>query len=148
MTRYPKSGKGRKWTIVELKAIGSAWRGDALNDGDGLVGAVRVAGTDAVSMHFRYGFRWQGRRTWHYCGTWPNSSLESIRAARDQAQTDLKIGVNPSDRRVASRIEEQRKVEATLEAEAQRLVQDATLQALFEQWVRDGDLVPEKRIPC
>jgi len=55
-----------------------------------------------------------------------------------QAQTDLKIGVNPSDRRVASRIEEQRTVEATLEAEAQRLVHDATLQALFEQWVRDG----------
>jgi integrase len=138
MTRYPKSGKGRKWTIVELKAISSAWRGDALNDGDGLVGAVRVAGTDAVSVHFRYGFRWQGRRAWHYCGTWPNSSLESIRAARDQAQTDLKIGVNPSDRRVASRIEEQRKVEATLEAEAQRLLHDATFQALFEQWVRDG----------
>jgi len=39
---------------------------------------------------------------------------------------------------VASRIEEQRTVEATLEAEAQRLVHDATLQALFEQWVRDG----------
>ncbi len=138
MTRYPKSGKGRKWTIVELKAIGPAWQGDALNDGDGLFGAVRVAGGDVVSIHFRYGFRWQGRRSWHYCGTWPASSLEDIRRARDQAHADLKTGVNPNDRRVADRIEEQRKVQLTIREEAERLASDASLQALFDQWLRDG----------
>ena len=34
MTRYPKSGKGRKWTIAELKAITPDWRADVLADGD------------------------------------------------------------------------------------------------------------------
>jgi hypothetical protein len=40
MTRHPRSGPGRKWTIVELKSIGPSWRGDSLADGDGLVGTV------------------------------------------------------------------------------------------------------------
>ena len=43
MTRYPRGGKGRKWTVIELKAIGPSWKGDTLSDGDGLVGVVRVA---------------------------------------------------------------------------------------------------------
>jgi hypothetical protein len=54
MTRYPKSGRGRKWTVAELKAIPPDWRGDALRDGDGLVGAVRfIAGDSAARVHFR-----------------------------------------------------------------------------------------------
>lgn len=138
VTRYPKSGKGRKWTIVELKAIGPTWRGDALNDGDGLLGTVRVGNGDSVSVHFRYGFRWQGRRAWHYCGTWPTSSLEQVRSARDVAQADLKAGVNPTNRRTASRIEEQQKVLLTIQQEAERVASDASLQSLFDQWVRDG----------
>ena len=138
MTRYPKSGKGRKWTIVELKAIGPAWCGDVLGDGDGLFGSVRVARAEAVTIHFRYGIRFQGRRAWHYCGTWPTTSLESIRDARDRAQSDLKAGVNPNDRRAASRIEEQRKVEQTIKLEAERKASDATLRMLFEQWASDG----------
>jgi len=138
VTRYPKSGKGRKWTIVELKAIGPAWRGDALNDGDGLFGAVRVGNGQAVSVHFRYGFRWQGRRAWYYCGTWPAASLEHIRNARDVAQASLKAGVNPTNRRTADRIEEQHKVQLTIQQEAERLANDASLQSLFDQWVIDG----------
>ena len=35
MTRYPRSGKGRKWTLLELKAVSPAWKGDSLSDGDG-----------------------------------------------------------------------------------------------------------------
>ena len=138
MTRYPKSGKGRKWTIMELKAIGPDWHGDALNDGNGLFGTVRVGGRETVSVHFRYGFRWQGRRSWHYCGTWPATSLEDIRRARDYAAADFKTGVNPNDRRVAARIEEQRKVELTIREEAERLARDASFQDLFDQWLRDG----------
>jgi hypothetical protein len=43
MTRYPKSGKGKKWTLLELKAIPDAWAGDTINDSNGLVGDIRVA---------------------------------------------------------------------------------------------------------
>jgi hypothetical protein len=43
MTRYPKQGKGRRWTVKELGAIDRTWRGDTISDGDGLSGEVRVA---------------------------------------------------------------------------------------------------------
>ena len=41
--RYPKSGIGRKWTVIELKAIGPSWKGEVLSDGDGLSGQVLAA---------------------------------------------------------------------------------------------------------
>lgn len=69
MTRFPKSGRGRKWTVTELKAVPPEWQGDSLSDGDGLVGVVRVSGTEAPRIHFRYGFKRDGKRAWHYCGT-------------------------------------------------------------------------------
>jgi len=71
-------------------------------------------------------------------GTWPATSLEFIRRARDQAKADVRTGVNPNDKRVAGRIEQQRLVEQTIKAEAARAAEDCTLQTLFEQWVRDG----------
>jgi hypothetical protein len=72
MTRYPKPGRGRKWTVAELKAVPPDWRGDALRDGDGLVGAVRfIVGDSAPRVHFRYEYKREGRKAWHYCGTWP-----------------------------------------------------------------------------
>ena len=53
MTRYPKSGRGRRWTVVELKAVSRDWRGDSLADGDGLVGTVRVGdGRYALANRF------------------------------------------------------------------------------------------------
>jgi hypothetical protein len=69
MTRYPRSGKGRRWTILELKAIPPDWKGDTIADGDGLVGEVRVARDNSVSLAFRCAFKWEGKLKWHYCGT-------------------------------------------------------------------------------
>ena len=53
------AGRGRKWTVAELRAIPADWRGDTLRNGDGLVGAVRFidVGADrkmshSISMHF------------------------------------------------------------------------------------------------
>jgi integrase len=138
MTRYPRSGPGRKWTTVELKAIGPDWAGDTLADSDGLFGTVRVKDQDGVSIHFRYGFRWEGRKVWYYCGTRPVTSLEALRRARDQAKTDIRAGVNPNDKRTAVRIENQRLVERTIQAEAARAAEDATLQMMFDRWVQDG----------
>ena len=38
MTRYPKSGKGTRWTVAELKSIPETWQGDTIADGDGPLG--------------------------------------------------------------------------------------------------------------
>lgn len=97
MTRYPKSGRGRKCTVAELKAIPPDWRGDAVRDGDGLVGAVRfIAGDSAPRVHFRYEYKREGKKAWHCCGTWPLSSLDAIRRARDRARESLKRGLDPN----------------------------------------------------
>lgn len=138
MTRYPKSGKGRKWTVAELKAITTASRGDVLADGDGLVGEVRVAADGSVAVHFRFGFKWDGKKAWHYCGTWPTTSLEQIRDTRDQARLALKTGLNPNAAREAERIEARALVQQTLDAEARRKIENVTLRDLFDTWLRDG----------
>ena len=105
MTRYPKSGKGKKWTQLELKAIPIEWRGDNLSDGDGLNGEVRVASNSSqVSIRFKYAFKWNKKLTWYQCGTWPTLSMEAIRASRDQARELVKQGVNPNDHKKAQRI--------------------------------------------
>lgn len=140
MTRYPKSGKGRKWTVAELKAVSAGWRGDVLADSDGLVGEVRVAGDGNIGVHFRFGFKSNGKKAWHYCGTWPTTTLEQIRDLRDQARLGLKSGLNPNAVRIAERIEVQAKVRDTLDAEARRAAESATFRNLFETWLRDGVL--------
>jgi integrase len=141
MTRYPKSGRGRKWTVAELKAIPAEWRGDALRDGDGLVGAVRfIAGDSAPRVHFRYEYKREGKKAWHYCGTWPMSSLDAIRRARDDARDTLRCGVDPNSKREADRIDAREQVKATLAAEERRRAEDASVRELYELWVRDGVL--------
>ena len=86
MTRYPKSGKGKKWTALELKAIAPAWRGDTLSDGGGLTGEVRVAANQSITIHFKFAFKWNAKVAWHYCGSWPATPMEQIRKQRDEAR--------------------------------------------------------------
>lgn len=138
MTRYPRSGKGRRWTALELKAVTAAWRGDSLSDGDGLVGEVRVASDTTVSIRFKYAFKWQGKVNWYQCGTWPAASLDAIRQARDKARDLTKAGINPVDRKKADRIEAQAKVKAVI-AEAERQVAERlTNRDMFDAWIKDG----------
>jgi integrase len=141
MTRYPKSGRGRKWTVAELKATPFEWRGDALRDGDGLVGVVRFNdGDSAPRVHFRYEFKRDGKKAWHYCGTWPTTSLDAIRRARDEARDTLKRRLDPNEKRDADRIEAREQVKATLAAEVRRRAEDASIRELYEVWLRDGVL--------
>lgn len=139
MTRYPKSGKGKKWTQLELKSIPSDWRGDTLSDGDGLSGEVRVAsGSSAVSVRFKYAFKWDKKVTWHQCGTWPTLTMEAIRANRDKARELVKAGINPNDHKKAQRIEKQAEVEATIAQAEQKLIDNLSFTAMFEAWLKDG----------
>lgn len=138
MTRYPRQGKGRRWTIKELEAIRSEWKGDMLSDGDGLVGEVRVTGEGSVSLPFRYGFKWEGKKAWHYCGTWPTVSLETIRAERDRARALLKDGVKPTDAKRAAKIEAQAEVEAKIAEAARSAADNLSVRAMYEAWILDG----------
>lgn len=138
MTRHPKSGKGRKWTIKELEAIPAAWKGDNLSDGDGLTGTVRASADGAVSIHFKSAFKWDGKVAWQYCGTWPSSSLESIRVERDTARNLVREGIDPRAQRKAARIENQAKVEAVIANKVKQDAANRTLQQMFDAWLADG----------
>lgn len=147
MTRYPKQGKGARWTELALKAIPPEWRGDTIADGDGLNGEVRVGQDGSVTVAFKYGFKWQQKGAKFYCGTWPMVGLADIRRARDEARDLLRSGVNPNAHRQVTRIEEQAKIEeAIAEAERARLEAERrlTLRGLFDHWKRVA-LTPQTR---
>ncbi|MDI1310073.1 MAG: tyrosine-type recombinase/integrase [Methylotenera sp.] len=136
MTRYPKSGKGKKWTIKELDAIGADWKGDTLNDGDGLSGDVRLAGK--VSIHFRYAFKWQGKLAWHYCGAYPTTDMVTIRDARDKARDLIKAGIDPRANKVAVKIGAQAAIVEVIRADEQKRTEALTFNDLYAVWIKDG----------
>ena len=138
MTRYPKSGKGKKWTQKELESVPAEWAGDSLSDGDGLTGEVRAGSDGTVSAVFRFGFKWEGRKARFYCGAWPTVTLAEVRSRRDAARLHLKAGVNPSDHRKAERIESQAKVTATIADAAREAADNLPFKAMFDAWLADG----------
>lgn len=138
MTRYPKAGKGNKWTIKELASAKPEWKGDTLSDTDGLSGDVRVASNENVSMAFRYGFKWQGKKAWHYCGTYPTKDMAAIREERDKARNLVKAGIDPRANKVASKIEAQASVDATIKADEQKRSEALTFNNLYTVWIKDG----------
>lgn len=137
MHRYPKTGKGTRWTAKELQAIPETWLGDTLSDSEGLAGEIRVS-QDGVSVRWRYAYRWEGKLRWFQCGTFPQHSMGAIRAKRDYAKAQIAKGVNPSDQQQAEKIERQSAVEAVLQAEHDRKKHNLTISDLFKAWVSDG----------
>lgn len=138
MTRYPKAGKGRKWTIRELEAVPPDWKGDSLSDGDGLTGEVRVASDGSVSIRFKSAFKWQGKVAWHQCGTWPSIPLETIRRSRDKARELVKTGIDPRDQKKAERIEAQAKIKAVIAESEKQKIEKLTLRHMYEAWLESG----------
>jgi hypothetical protein len=57
MTRYPKTGKGTKWTAKELDSITSAWVGDMLNDSESMIGDVVQSQSGSISIKFKFGYK-------------------------------------------------------------------------------------------
>lgn len=139
MTRYPKGGKGKKWTIKELDAIAADWKGDTLNDSDGLSGEVRFHEKSAkVSIHFRCAFKCQGKLAWHYCGTYPTIEMTDIRAERDKARKLIGEGVDPRVNKVAAKIEAQAAVIEIIRADEQQRTEALTFGDLYKLWITDG----------
>ena len=138
MTRYPKGGKGSKWTIKELNAVSADWKGDTLSDTEGLSGDVRVASSGEVFFAFRYGFRWLDKKAWHYCGSYPSADMAAIRKERDKARELVKAGIDPRASKIAVKIEAQAAVNAIIKADEQQRTEALTFNDLYQTWIRDG----------
>ena len=137
-THYPKSGKRRKWTVAELKAIPQSLVGDTLSDGEGLSGEVRIAKDGAMSVRWKYAFSWEGKVKWFHAGTWPKDDLDAIRRRRDAAR-DLKAqGVNPNTQKAADRVTLQRQAESVIEDDKARKASQLTVSDMFDAWIEDG----------
>lgn len=137
-TRYPKSGKGRKWTVAEIRAIPREWGGDTLSDGDGLSGEVRVGHDGGIAVRWKYAFRWEDKTCWFQAGTWPTFSLDTIRARRDVARSLKSQGINPNTQKAADRITLQREAESVIEEHAERKAQQLTVADMFDEWIQHG----------
>ena len=137
-TRHAKAGKGNRWTNNELKAIPIEWQGDTISDGDSLFGEVRVSRDKAVSVRFKFGFRWHNKTAWFACGTFSKDSIAEIRAARDKAKEWLAQGLDPRLQKQVLKIEAQAAQEATLKAEKAAQIQFKTVQDLFDDWCANG----------
>lgn len=138
VTRYPKAGKGSKWTVKELAAVSPEWKGDSLSDSDGLVGEVRVANSGGVSISFRYGFKWFGKKAWHYCGAFPTSDMTAIRDERDRARKLVKAGVDPRAQKLVEKIQAQTAIDEVIRAEEIKRAEALTFSDLYEVWIKDG----------
>ena len=136
MTRYPKSGKGSKWTIKELAAIKPEWKGDTLSDGEGLSGEVRFSGS--VSIHFRYAFKWADKVAWHYCGAYPANDMTTIREERDKARALVKTGIDPRANKKVVKIEAQAAIVEVIRADEQKRTEARTFNDLYTTWIKDG----------
>lgn len=138
MTRYPKNGKGFKWTVKELSAISFDWKGDTINDSDGLFGEVRVASNSDVSIAFRYGYKLNGKKVWFYCGTFPGTDIAKIREVRDQARQQVSSGIDPSVKKQADRIKAQAAIDAVIAEDGRKRDENLTIQDLYDVWIKDG----------
>ena len=136
MTRYPKSGKGSKWTIKELAAIKPEWKGDTLSDGEGLSGEVRFSGS--VSIHFRYAFKWADKVTWNYCGAYPANDMTTIREERDKARALVKAGIDPRANKKVVKIEAQAAIVEVIRADEQKRTEALSFNDLYKVWIKDG----------
>lgn len=138
MTRYPKQGKGRKWTVTELKAVPAGWSGDTLADGDGLSGEVRISSAGAISIRWKYAFRWDGKVSWFQAGTWPSVSLDDIRRARDTAQQSVAEGKNPNLQKQVARETARQELELAAVEQLRKRAENLSFGDMFEAWVKDG----------
>lgn len=138
MTRYPKAGKGYKWTVKELEGVKPEWEGDSLSDSGGLVGEVRTTENNTVSISFRYGFKLNGKKSWYYCGTFPTADMAVIRTERDKAREQVKRGIDPRTSKKAEKIEAQAAIDAAIQADKKKIAEALTFLDLYTAWAKDG----------
>ncbi len=91
-----------------------------------------------MSIRFRYAFKWDNKNTWFQCGTWPKNSLADIRKLRNDANSLLATGINPTDHKNAEKISNQAQVEETI-AQAELISNgNKTFVDMYLDWLKDG----------
>ena len=138
MTRYPKDGKGSKWTPKELDSITSLWKGDTISDGGGLSGTVRIGLDGNASVRFQYIFRIGKKTSFFQCGTYPALSIASIRKNRDQARQLVAQGIDPRTKKVADKIQAKASVLEIIRIDEQKRSEEHTFNDLYATWIKDG----------
>lgn len=151
-------------TILELKALTAADHGRRLTDGGSLKGKVYAARNGAVSVQFRFAYKFNGKFREVLVGTWPKSDIKTIRKDRDALRVKLQNGIDPVEQSQLAREKEQfdreadhLRHEAAREAELLKIEADRqlavhqqqlrlqalaekkarmTVRSLFEQWQR------------
>lgn len=151
-------------TVKELEALTAADKGRILSDGGSLKAQVYVARDGAISVQFRFAYKFASNGRSILVGTWPKTGLAEIRKERDALRVKIQGGIDPvaqrqqlreqerfsqeveSLRREAEREAERLKIEA--DRQEAILVQQQRLQALaakqarmtvrdlFNQWQR------------
>lgn len=137
-TKQTDSKSGTKWDPKRLAAIPAEWAGDEIQDAAGLVGEIRVAKSKAVSVRYRYAFKWEGKNKWHQCGTWPKKSLADIRKCRNDAHALLASGLNPTLHKIAEKITNQTQIEETIAQAETEKNEIKTFFDMYTSWLADG----------
>ncbi len=150
--------------MLELKALNAADHGRRLTDGGSLKGKVYVARDGAVSVQFRFAYKFGGKFREVLVGTWPKSDITAIRKGRDALRVKIQKGIDPveqsqlvreqmqSDREADHlRLAAEREVELLkIEADRREAVHQQqlrmqalaektarmTVRSLFDQWQR------------
>ncbi|MBP6645104.1 MAG: tyrosine-type recombinase/integrase [Burkholderiaceae bacterium] len=151
-------------TMLELKALGTADHGRRLTDGGSLKGKVYVARDGAISVQFRFAYKFGGKAREVLVGTWPKYDIKSIRKNRDALRVKIQNGIDPVEQSQLVREQVQSEREADhlrlaaereaellkIEADRQEAVHQQqlrlqvlaentarmTVRSLFDQWQR------------
>ncbi len=113
-------------TILELKALTAADHGRRLTDGGSLKGKVYGARDGAVSVQFRFAYKFGGKFREVLVGTWPKADITTIRKDRDALRVKIQSGIDPVEQSQLAR----EQVQSDREADQLRLVAEREAELL------------------
>ena len=125
-------GEPARQSITELmlSRLGATDDNRTLRDGSGLSGKVHVTRDGAVSVHFRYRYRFDNQAREATLGAWPRDTLDAIRERFEEIRLRVSRGTDPAGQKkaVAARL---RQEQASIK---QQREQQLTMQAMYDAW--------------
>lgn len=134
-------------TTLELKALRASDDGKKLVFGNSMYGTVRVGIGNVISVYAYWRYKVNGKNRQAPLGTWKDKdglSLKSLRDIRDQMAAELKMGIDPLERKEAVRLKAKADQIEAIQSQKTRIsdleVKDAriTVRDLFALWHRNG----------
>ena len=87
---------------VTLSRLTAADDNCTLRDGSGLSGKVHVTRDGAVSVHFRYRYRFDNKAREATLGAWSRDTLDAIRERFEEVRLRASRGTDPAGQKQAS----------------------------------------------